>query len=97
MQLDVSRNNPSLAALALPRPDGGPVSVQRQVPCLDRQRLGDPEPGAPLDQKQQQRREFGAARISASTSYDSRYSGICSADYSCGPRRGLGCWPLGWR
>ena len=28
-------------------------SVQRQVTCLDRQRLGDPEPGSPLDQEKQ--------------------------------------------
>ena len=31
----------------------GPVSVQREVTCLDRQRLGDPETGTLLDQKQQ--------------------------------------------
>ena len=49
----VHRHDPSLAALALANTDGGPVSVQRQVPRLDRQRLGDPEPGSPLDQKQQ--------------------------------------------
>ena len=53
MQLGVHRYDPGPAALALANTDGGPVSVQRQVTCLDRQRLGDPETGPPLDQKQQ--------------------------------------------
>ena len=55
MQLGVHRHDPGLAALALANTNGGPVTVQRQVPCLDRQRLRDPEPGSPLDQKQQPR------------------------------------------
>ena len=97
VQLGVYRNDPGLAALALPHPDGGPIGVQRQVSGLGRQRLGDPEPGATLDQKQQPCPRVGAARISALTSCDSRYSASCSADFSWVSRRGLGCWPLGRR
>ena len=91
VQLGVNRYNPSLAALALANAYGGTVGVQRQVPCLDRKRLGDPEPGPPLDEEQQPRRGFGAARISASTPCASRYSGSCCAAFSCGSRRGFGC------
>ena len=52
VQLRVYRND---SGLALSHPDGGTVSVQRQVSGPDRQRLGDPEPGPPLDQVQQPR------------------------------------------
>ena len=54
MQLDVDRN-PGLATLALPDAQRGQVSIQRQIPRLDRQRLGDPESGLPLDQERQSR------------------------------------------
>ena len=33
-------NDYGLVALPLSRPDGGPVGIQLQVPCLDCQRLG---------------------------------------------------------
>ena len=53
MHLGVHRYYPGLAALPSTNADGGPGRVQRQVPRLDRQRLGDPETGPPLNQKQQ--------------------------------------------
>ena len=40
---------------------------------------------------------FGAARMSASISWASRYSGSCSTVFSSMSRRDLGCWPLGRR
>ena len=55
MQLGMDRHDPGLAALAPPHPHGGSVCVQRQIPRLDRERLGVPEPGPPFNKEQQPR------------------------------------------
>ena len=55
VQLGVYRYDPGLAALAPPNPDGGSVGVQRQIPRLDRERLGVPEPGPSFNKEQQPR------------------------------------------
>ena len=55
MQLWVYRYDPGLAALAPSNPDGGSVGVQRQIPRLDRERLGISEPSPPFDQELQPR------------------------------------------
>lgn len=55
VQLGVYRYDPGLAALAPPNPDGGSVGVQRQIPRLDRERLGVPELGPSFNKEQQPR------------------------------------------
>ena len=53
VQLGMGRHVPGPASLAPSNPDGGAVGVQREVPRLDRERLGVPEPCPSFNQEQQ--------------------------------------------
>ena len=52
VQFGVDRNGACPAALPLSHSDGRPVPRKRQIPCLDRQRLGDPESGPSHDRQE---------------------------------------------
>ena len=75
LQLGMHRNFPGFRPLVVPNPQGGPVAVQPKVAGFQRQCLGYPESGPPLQEDQKPCLGLGAAASNASTSGLSRYSG----------------------
>ena len=91
------RHDAHFTALPPPHANGWPVGVQREIPHLDRQRLGGPESGPPLDQEQQPRSRIRS--VPDERLYLVRLQVLRELLYGFPSRSrcGFGCWPLGQR